>query len=320
MGAWPTGSAATATFHCWPTYPLQRAMELEEPASSAAQALSIDKRHVYHAVRDSLAGINGAAAKMLLGHPFDTIKVRMQACEGNRFRTLFGSVRSTLLVDGPLGFYRGLSVTVPGLFVYNTVLFSFYGFACDVIRIGSGSPTSQLSQREIATAGALAGAAANVIHSPFEYVRCRLQASPPTQASLVGTMRAVYRSSGFAGLYRGLHLTLAREVPANALYFSTFEYLVPPYVIAIAGGLAGIANWMFVFPIDTIKSRWQTDSLTSPKYASVLDCIRQTYLKERWSGFWRGLSSCLTRAFVANSATFVAVEATQRILNSRSNE
>lgn len=33
------------------------------------------------------------------------------------------------------------------------MLFSFYGFACDVIRIGSGSPTSQLSQREIATAG-----------------------------------------------------------------------------------------------------------------------------------------------------------------------
>lgn len=51
-------------------------MELEEPASSAAQALSIDKRHVYHVVRDSLAGVNGAAAKMLLGRMACTVRQR----------------------------------------------------------------------------------------------------------------------------------------------------------------------------------------------------------------------------------------------------
>lgn len=135
-------------------------------------------------------------------------------------------------------------------------------------------------------------------------------------------------------------------MPANFLYFATFEYLVrslqsgrdtrvhqvPSYAIAMAGGIAGgelplfhlqtpliwrcpgMANWSLVFPVDVIKSRYQTDSLSRPRYGSILDCLRQTLGEGGSRALWRGYSACMMRAFIANAATFVAVEGTQRLL------
>ncbi len=109
-----------------------------------------------------------------------------------------------------------------------------------------------------------------------------------------------------------------------------------------------MANWLFVFPIDTIKSRYQTDSLRAPRYASIWDCVRQTVDEGRRQSvsslsasspaavmsassqsapptapassqalgvvrtLFRGYSACLGRAFVANAATFGAVELVHR--------
>jgi hypothetical protein len=36
----------------------------------------------------------------------------------------------------------------------------------------------------------------------------------------------IVRQSSFKGLFRGLALTIGREVPANAVYFATYEALV----------------------------------------------------------------------------------------------
>jgi hypothetical protein len=121
----------------------------------------------------------------------------------------------------------------------------------------------------------------------------------------------------------------------------------------------GVANWLFVFPIDTIKSRYQTDSLRAPRYAGIWDCVRQTVEEGRRQSvsntsaisvapsaltassalsvassapptasassqalgvvrtLFRGYSACLSRAFVANAATFGAVELVHRWLPRR---
>jgi hypothetical protein len=121
----------------------------------------------------------------------------------------------------------------------------------------------------------------------------------------------------------------------------------------------GVANWLFVFPIDTIKSRYQTDSLRAPRYAGIWDCVRQTVDEGRRQSvstaapisaapsalpvssasstassapptasassqalgvvrtLFRGYSACLGRAFVANAATFGAVELVHRWLPRR---
>ena len=62
------------------------------------------------------------------------------------------------------------------------------------------------------------------------------------------------------------------EVPSGGVYFATYEWLqialapkdnekssrLSPLRTILAGGLAGIANWIIALPPDVLKSRLQT--------------------------------------------------------------
>ena len=41
----------------------------------------------------------------------------------------------------------------------------------------------------------------------------------------MGTLRSIYREAGVRGLYAGLPVTMVIAVPANVLYFATYEGL-----------------------------------------------------------------------------------------------
>lgn len=97
------------------------------------------------------------------------------------------------------------------------------------------------------------------------------------------------RSQGPLGIYRGLGITLLRDSPSYALYFSnyiiiiyylilnqiilvtyeglkrTFQYMKGPdqtlstFDLLMAGGLSGFGAWIPAYPQDVIKSRMQND-------------------------------------------------------------
>jgi Mitochondrial carrier protein len=61
------------------------------------------------------------------------------------------------------------------------------------------------------------------------------------------------------------------DVPASGVYFMTYEWfraaLIPdpshisPLQTMLAGGLAGIANWIIAIPPDVLKSRLQAGTI-----------------------------------------------------------
>lgn len=89
-------------------------------------------------------------------------------------------------------------------------------------------------------------------------------------------VRQIWHTEGIRGIFRGLGITAARDVPAFFFYFASFEALTQqedpsnpistPHMMA-AGGLAGMASWLFTYPIDFLKSRLQVLMLLS----SVVD-------------------------------------------------
>jgi len=83
----------------------------------------------------------------------------------------------------------------------------------------------------------------------------------------------IYAKNGIRSLYQGLSSMMIRNVPSYGLFFSThsvFQTLLTEtynYGITgqlVAGGLAGMASWLFAFPTDIIKSRMQSDQI-NPK-------------------------------------------------------
>ena len=58
-----------------------------------------------------LSGTLGGMAQVLVGHPFDTIKVRLQTKEVKAIDCL----KNTLKLEGLSGFYRGIASPLVGI-------------------------------------------------------------------------------------------------------------------------------------------------------------------------------------------------------------
>ena len=117
--------------------------------------------------------------------------------------------------------------------------------------------------------------------------------------------------------------TIVREIPSIAGQFAAYEYLKAAFLryscsdklsiaqVSVAGGLAGMLCWFVSYPQDIIKTRLQLDP--SYKQQSKLDggfsvCMKDIYRRDGWKGFFRGLTPCLIRAYLANAIGFYIYE------------
>jgi hypothetical protein len=97
----------------------------------------------------------------------------------------------------------------------------------------------------------------------------RALAKAGEQAMNAGEMtRHVLKTQGVRGLFVGLGAQFARDIPFYAFFFGTYDLSVrllrertsvpAEASYLIAGGMAGVAGWAAVMPIDMAKSIIQT--------------------------------------------------------------
>ncbi|KAH8074748.1 hypothetical protein JL721_2321 [Aureococcus anophagefferens] len=75
----------------------------------------------------------------------------------------------------------------------------------------------------------------------------------------------------------------------------------------LAGGLAGVAEWTFILPVDTVKTRF-----TMLRHASLAAVVRGVWREGGVPAFYRGLGPTLARSFPANGAAFVCIDGIDR--------
>lgn len=184
--------------------------------------------------------------------------------------------------------------------------------------------TPQYSIAQISAAGFFSAIPMTLITAPFERVKVLLQiqgqktlapGEKPKYSGGMDVVRQLYKEGGMRSVFRGSAMTLARDGPGSAAYFAAYEYikrsLTPkdadgnltgelslPAVVA-AGGAAGIAMWIPVFPVDTIKSRLQS----APGKPTIGGTIRSVYASGGYKAFFPGFGPALARAVPANAAT-----------------
>ncbi|XP_063097489.1 mitochondrial basic amino acids transporter isoform X1 [Cavia porcellus] len=266
---------------------------------------------------DFLAGCAGGVAGVLVGHPFDTVKVRLQVQseEKPQYRGTLHCFQSIIRQESVLGLYKGLGPPLMGLTFINALVFGVQGNALRAL--GRDSPWNQF------VAGAAAGAIQCVICCPMELAKTRLQLQGAGAAreyrGALHCLAQIYRLEGLRGVNRGMVSTLLRETPSFGVYFLAYDVLtrglgcepgarllVPK--LLLAGGAAGMLSWLSIYPMDVVKSRLQADGVRGiQRYRGIVDCARQSFEAEGWRVFTRGLASTLLRAFPVNAATFATV-------------
>ncbi|KAL8659338.1 MAG: hypothetical protein Q9202_007162 [Teloschistes flavicans] len=263
--------------------------------------------------KDLFAGAMGGIAQVLLGQPFDIVKVRLQTT--TRYTGAIDAATRIFKDEGPLAFYK-VSVQFGG-FHYARRQFE----ASNALRHSSPA----LSYTQLFASGAFAGLSNSFLSGPIEHVRIRLQTQPHGAGRLYGgpldCVRKLSSQGGgvLKGVYRGQAVTVIREGMAYGMWFLTFEYLMNRHaasynvprseisapLIALYGGLAGEALWLSSYPFDVVKSKMQSDELGSRmRYPTMSGCFQQVWQQEGMRGFWRGLGPTLVRAMPISAGTF----------------
>lgn len=288
---------------------------------------AMDETALSSAVGDSIksfiAGGFGGICAVLTGHPFDLTKVLLQT---KQYDTTWHAVVGTFQKHGLLGFYKGVSSPLLGVTPMFAVSFWGYDTGQRIVRSLRKKPENRpLSISEISAAGFLSAIPTTLIAGPFERVKVVMQVSKQ-KVSFVSTVKQIYKEGGVRSIFKGSGATLARDGPGSAVYFATYEYLKQKLshkgangkdqplsigAIMTAGGFAGVAMWVTIYPVDTIKSVQQS----SVGKITIAQTARQIYSKAGIKGFFPGIGPALLRSFPANAATFLGVEVARKALD-----
>lgn len=276
-------------------------------------------------VNDLVAGSVGGAAQVLVGQPLDTVKTRAQIAPKGMFKGPMDVLAQTVRKEGFFALYKGMASPLLGIAGVNSLLFSSYVYSKRVV-----SPFPQLSLKEIAIAGAMAGVANAILASPVEMFKVRMQGQygAATDKKLRDVAKEMWRDWGFRnGVMRGYWVTVAREIPGYAGFYTAFEFSkrkfqsqygdkVPVWALLASGSTGGIAYWLSCYPLDVIKSRIQLRQAppTGKPWKYMANEIRMVIAESGLTGLFRGLSPSLLRTIPAGASTFAAFELTREFL------
>ncbi|RMZ89764.1 hypothetical protein DV736_g3012, partial [Chaetothyriales sp. CBS 134916] len=297
-----------------------------------------------------LAGVASGVAKCTVGHPFDTIKVRLQTSSKARFSGPFDCCLQTLRKEGIRGFYKGMTPPLIGWMASDSVMLgSLTLYRKFLLNNVFANPAFRpdLSIQELekvklpsfghGIAGIGAGITVSFIAAPVENIKARLQTQYAAKKSdrfykgPVDCTTRILKTHGLRGLYHGLFATcLFRSF--FFFWWSTYDIftrhlqnhssLSTPAINFWAGGMSAQVFWLTAYPSDVVKQRIMTDPLGGKlgdgkrRYKNWWAAMRAVYLEGNsgWKGYWRGFIPCFLRAFPANAMALVAFEAVMRTL------
>ncbi|KAK9936406.1 hypothetical protein M0R45_013250 [Rubus argutus] len=291
--------------------------------------------------KEYVAGLLAGVATVCTGHPFDTVKVKLQMHNtvehGITYRNGLHCTARILRTEGVKGLYRGATSSFMGVAFESSLLFGVYSQMKQSLQgsVQSAEPQPQI----IIPSAAFGGAMISFILCPSELVKCRMQVQGtdsliPMSSRYAGPLDCALKTlkdDGVRGIFRGGFTTLLREASGNAVFFSVYEYvryhmhlqlksassdhknLIDVGVGIVSGGLGGIAFWSAVLPLDVAKTIIQTsrDKNSSRNPFQILSSI---YRRAGLKGCYTGLGPTIVRAFPANAAAIVSWEVAIKLL------
>ncbi|XP_045126028.1 mitochondrial carnitine/acylcarnitine carrier protein-like isoform X2 [Portunus trituberculatus] len=286
------------------------------------------------AIKDFVAGGFGGSCTVVVGQPLDTIKVRLQTqplpAPGQKphYAGTWDCALKTIRNEGFFGLYKGMAAPLVGVTPMFAVCFLGFGIGK---KLQQTSPDQQLTAVQLFNAGMLSGVFTTAIMTPGERIKCLLQvqaasSGPKLYNGPVDVVKVLYREGGIRSIYKGTCATLLRDVPASGMYFMSYEWLkrslapagkegeLSPLRTVVAGGIAGMLNWLVAIGPDVLKSRLQT--APEGKYPNGIRSVFVEIMKnEGPQALFKGATPVMIRAFPANAACFLGYEVAIKFLN-----
>ena len=241
-----------------------------------------------------------------MGHPWDTVKTKMQAQKGFEDAGMFRTFAKTFREQGIGGLYRGALPPLYGSMLFRSVQFGAYEAAYTYLDNDFGRCALPLSgglQLRVIIGGFCGGIARATIETPLEYAKIS---------------RQLQQNWKVKDLYRGYGITCLRSVALLTTFFimvdtgkrNAKELFASPFLGPfVTGGLASTMAWLIIWPLEFIKS--QVQGHYGPE-TSIVGRMRLVMKERGFFGLYRGLAPGIIRSFIANGASMLVMHYAQR--------
>ena len=296
---------------------------------------------------DWRAWVSGGVAGVslsIMGHPFDTIKTRMQTNPSHR--SAFACATTLARQEGVLSLWKGISPAIAAGVMTGSIRFGVQSWANRTLAWKMGArdfADLNLGTRVVSESlgGVAAGMVLPILFTPLEMVKCRQQVNVVANTKPLGTLhilRGVLRQEGLRGLYVGHVMTTLRSTFGNAALFGSYvlakeglgELLgyESAVVQPLSGIIAGWCSWIVCFPVDAIKTRMQvaegqmkttTTAAVPPQMKNLRGMAVHEALRQLWreGGMYRGMGPVLARAVPVHMAYLPVFDAVSSVLRYR---
>ena len=222
----------------------------------------------------------------MVGHPFDTLKVRLQvdgAAGARKYKGPLDCLIKTVRNEGVMALYKGVRSPLSGTpFIYacsfggwglGEYLLKEYVPSAIEPKTGGEAGETQLTVPGLFYIGVFSGFVQSFVYVPTELVKKRLMIQDNAKGDvgklrykgMIDCARRVVKEGGIRSLYVGFPLVLAGYMPAVGLWYGSYGYFrrkfskkgeeknPSPLVSIAAGGLAGVVGTLRAFGIVCVK-------------------------------------------------------------------
>lgn len=204
-----------------------------------------------------ISGFISGAVHTIIGYPLDTLKTLKQSNKKINNKKLF----------------KGLSYPLIQVSIVNSITF------------GSNNYLKKFNDNNISNF--YTGIISSIVCTPLDKYKIMRQYNLSYNLNFKNIIQS----------FKKTHIVTLRELPATYIYFASYDKLKENnYSIFLSGSIAGLNSWLLTYPIDTIKTRIQSENSKT---------ISEAFKKGK---LLSGLSFCLARAFIVNGINFSVYE------------
>lgn len=251
----------------------------------------------------SVAGLAYGSTSVIVGHPLDTVKTKMQAQASYIGEKGLKHTIEMVWAEGKIpAFYKGALFPLLGSSIYRSLQFSVYeGLYTKWTNhsiLGQDIPFTGGLQGRVIVGSFFGSLARTLIECPIEYIKVRKQ---------------VGKTWHFKSIYTGVHYNFMRIFPILTIFIMHMDYFRRKTDILktelgklLAGGWAATVGWWVVWPIETIKNQVQAGTQSIGNTFSE----REKYLENihgKLGGIYRGIVPGTISIFLRNSCSFYAM-------------
>ena len=258
----------------------------------ASQASKINPNIREHLI-NGISGLIAGACGVFVGHPFDTMKIRLQV----------GDVRKEASVGAKSvrELYRGLIPPLCTAGLTQFAVFTIYEHTkLQLMHDTNANPMNNLPATFVAAT--IAGGISSFVASPIQLMKVQQQSSS-TALTLRQCCSNIFQKNGWKGLFHGSTSVLMVEGIGRGVYMLVYEYMkaaitaddraeITVQTKAISAACAGSFSWFIMYPLDSIKSRRLSDLNSKSSY----ECYKLTMNGGGIRAFYRGCGFAMLRS------------------------